>query len=327
MNLEEIEKFAIEEISKTNWHWFNYHFHPIQIALNHPFSTNIINCCYECEQRMEGYAFKFIKKLASYCNSEKDMRHYDQMLQHIAELVVVSHLARTLDSTWIFKEEPMIGDSRKNPEISISNTEIIILVEVKSPEFFKYQKTRIETGIQLPSRIDNGFKNIIENIYGTKASLPRDNIVKDFLISANNKFKSFKDEDKMILTILVIVWDDFIYEPISALSNDFTGLVTENSYYKDTKGESIKFDNINYIVLLRNMTHIVNATRDLPVSDGLKHPIDYGITRESLPKPIITVNEHLNEDILYDIFHCTKLEYLKDISEYRPQDFIMWYKR
>ena len=81
LNLKEIEKFAIEEIYKTNWHWFNYHFHPIQIALNHPFSTNIINCCYECEQRMEGYAFKFIKKLASYCNSEKDMRHY----VHISE--------------------------------------------------------------------------------------------------------------------------------------------------------------------------------------------------------------------------------------------------
>ena len=304
MTWKNIEKLATQEIMKTDWHWFNYHFSHIQILCGNQFSHSVINCCYESEQKMEGYAANFIKKLASYCNSEKDMNHYDQLLQHVAELVVVSHLARTLNESWIFQEEPKNGASKKNPEISISNGELTILVEVKSPRFFEFQRKRKETGIQLPSRIENGFKDIIEDVHDTKASLPRDNIVKDFLISANNKFKSFKEADTNVLSVLVIVWDDYIYEPISSLTNDFTGLITDNSYHTNSDSHPIKFENIDNIVLLRNMTQIVNATRDLQVTDGLEHPLDYGHKGKSLPKPIITVNEHENADILYDIFEC-----------------------
>ncbi len=324
MTLKDIEKLATQEIMKTDWHWFNYHFSHIQILCGNQFSHSVINCCYESEQKMEGYAANFIKKLASYCNSEKDMNHYDQLLQHVAELVVVSHLARTLNESWIFQEEPKNAASNKNPEISISNGKLTILVEVKSPRFFEFQRKRKETGIQLPSRIGNGFKNMIENIHDTKASLPRDNIVKDFLISADSKFKSFKDQDANVLSVLVIAWDDFIYEPISSLVNDFTGLITDNSYYKNSDNHPIKFENIDNIILLRNMTQIVNATRDIQVTDGLEHPLDYGCKGRTLPIPIITVNEHRDAHILYDIFQCIDLEELKDVAEYKPQDFIMW---
>jgi hypothetical protein len=43
--------------------------------------------------------------------------------------------------------------------------------------------------------------------------LPRDNPVKDFLLSADAKFAAFKAQHLTFTSALVIVWDDFIQEP------------------------------------------------------------------------------------------------------------------
>lgn len=323
MTYTEIEQYAIDKISTKQYHLFNYHFDALNIRMNnHPFSNSIIKSCYLVEQKIFGYAKRFIDKLASI--QQKTIEHYDQLLQHIAELIVVGHLATKLTSEWIFEEEPTADGSKKNPEISISNADLTILVEVKSPRYHEYQKKRVETGVQIPTRIGKDFKDIIENVFGTNAALPRDNIVKDFLISADEKFKYFKQVDKNVLSVLVIVWDDFIYEPISALKNDFTGLITEKSYYKKD-GEVVHFTNIDNIVLLRNMTQVKRATVDIPVTDGLKHPLDYGEKGKALPKSLLTVNTHPEQNILFDIFECEKQKDLEIFAEYKPQDTIMWF--
>lgn len=323
MNLEEIRQYAIDNISKQQTHLFNYHFHEQNLKVRkHPFSNSVIQNCYLVEQRIKGYAKRIIDKIATI--NQKNIEHYDQLLQCIAELIVVGHLAESLGTEWIFEEEPTATGSEKNPEISIYNGELTILVEVKSPRYHEYQKTRVSTGIQIPTRIDNGFKDVIEGIFGTKASLPRDNIVKDFLISANEKFKYFKIADCSVLSVLVIVWDDFIYEPISALKNDFTGLLTAQSYFQKD-GKQVKFEYIDNIILLRHMTQVKRSTIDIPVSDGLKHPLDYGVRGITLPKALLTVNEHPKEEILFDLFECVKQKDLEIFAEYKPQETIMWF--
>lgn len=324
MNFDEIEQYAIDNISNKKTHLFNYHFNEINVRINkHPFSTSIIQSCYFVEQRIEGYSKRFIDKLSSIDHKNKE--HYDQLLQHIAELIVVSHLGKKLGKEWIFEEEPTAEGSKKNPEVSIFNGELKILVEVKSPRFHDYQSKRTNSGLQIPTRVNNGFKETIESVFGTKAALPRDNIVKDFLLSANEKFKFFKIADENILSVLVIVWDDFIYEPISALKNNFSGLITEQSYFRED-GKAVKFQYIDNIILLRHMTQVKRATIDLPVTDGLKHPLDYGERGKSLPKSLLTINEHSQRDILFDIFECEKQEDLELFAEYKPQDTIIWYK-
>ena len=326
MTIQEIEDIAINEISILKNHFFNYHFNPYNLRTKkNPFGNSVTVSCYYVEKRIDGYAKKFIKKIASF--KEATTEHYDQLLQFIAELIVISHLAESLGDEWVFEEEPTANGSKKNPEISISNGELTLLVEVKSPRFNEFQKTRKQTGVQLPSRI-NGFQKMTNNIYGVNPSLPRDNIVKDFLISADNKFKNFKLENKEILSILVIVWDDYIYEPISSLKNDFTGLLTEKSFYRDKNDKAIKFKNIDNIILLRNMTEVVQCTKqDIYPGSNLSHPLDYGIKGVSLPKPLFNVNLHNKEDFILDLFQATKQIHLEHFAEYKAQDFVMWMKR
>jgi len=325
MTIIEIEDIAIKEISTLPNHLFNYHFNPYNLRVNkNPFSNSIVLNCFHIEKRLKGYSKKFVKKIASF--KEKNLEHYDQLLQFTAELIVISHLAESLSDEWIFEEEPTANGSKKNPEISVTDGETTLLVEVKSPRFHEFQKIRTQTGVQLPSRI-NGFQEMAKNVYGQNPSLPRDNIVKDFLISADTKFKHFKLEDKNILSVLVIVWDDYIYEPISSLKNDFTGLLTEQSYYKDKNQKAVKFLNIDNIVLMRNMTEVINCTRqDVYPTSGLSHPLDYGKRGVALPKSLFTVNQHDKEDFILDLFECVPQIHLEDFADYKAQDLIMWMK-
>lgn len=83
--------------------------------------------------------------------------------------------------------------------------------------------------------------------------LPRDNPIKDFLISANEKFRIFKQSNAAFLSTLVIVWDDFIYEPISAISPPQAGLFTENSFAKDDDGNPLKFEYVDCVIITRHL--------------------------------------------------------------------------
>ena len=75
---------------------------------------------------------------------------------------------------------------------------------------------------------------------------------------------------------------------------------------------------------MRNITQIANATKDIEVSDGLKHPLDYGQKGQTLSKVLLTVNENFNSKILEEIFQCEKLENLHDVADYRSQELIIW---
>jgi hypothetical protein len=81
-------------------------------------------------------------------------------------------------------------------------------------------------------------------------TLPRDNPVKDFLIDAEAKFAPFKAATRAT-SLLVIVWDDHIYEPITVLTQEQCGLLTPNSCYTDASGGPVTFPDIDAVVLIR----------------------------------------------------------------------------
>ena len=103
-------------------------------------------------------------------------------------------------------------------------------------------------------------------------------------------------------------------------------MLTEQSYFKKD-GNSVKFKYIDNIILLRHMTQVKHSTIDISVSDGLKHPLDYGKRGVTLPKALLTVNEHPKEEILFDMFECVKQKDLEVFAEYKPQETIMWFSR
>lgn len=326
MTKEEIRAELYFKINTVDWHFFHWHFRVYHPRLNneHPLATSIIDSCYVCEQKMPGYATRYIDKLCSISERENFIPHYDQLLQHLAELMVVAHLAKVFDDTWGFEDEPRIGDSNKNPEIKIEKDNFVVLVEVKSPSFTEYQKLRREAEIQIAGRFPEGL-NLAAALSTNRgnAALPRDNNVKDFLISADGKFSAFKLNLPQSVTVLVIVWDDFIYEPITALINQNTGLLTAKSYYVDDNGNPISFDSTDYVIVMRNMTQVANSTKDIPVSDGLEHPLEYGYRGQTLSKALIENNQNdIGLEIL-DIFQCEKIEDLQHFAEYRPQEIIL----
>jgi len=323
MSRNEIIQMFIDKIMSREWHWLSYHFSPYKNGYEHFLIASIIDKCIEIDQAIPGFSEKFAEKLASYSGREGYLPHYEQIIQLLSELYVIGHLVSIPFEEPRFEIEPTIGGSKKNPEIGIKLANKEILVEVKCREFIGHHNNRGNAAIEIPSRQDgmvdfaNGIKKASEILV-----LPRDNVVKDFLISADEKFASFKVNNPDAITLLVIIWDDFIYEPISALLNDASGLLTDKSFYKNGGGAQ-KFSNIDAVLIVRQSHHIVRATRDeLPV-DGLKHPLDWGRLGQVLPKALVSVNssEELN-GYLCDILQAQDIRELQYAADYRPQQLV-----
>lgn len=110
-------------------------------------------------------------------------------------------------------------------------------------------------------------------MFGGKATLPRDNPVKDFLISADEKFRNFKREGNFY-SVLFIIWDDFIYEPISAFLAKPAGLFLEDSFARDGAGKALRFKNVDAVFLDRQLTQFMNSAGD-PFLGAEYNPQDF----------------------------------------------------
>jgi len=80
--------------------------------VEHPLATSIVETCFKCEQRMPGYANSFIQRLCSFSGRKGCEPHYDQLLQHLAELIVIAHLAEKIDESWIFPHISYFSDTK-----------------------------------------------------------------------------------------------------------------------------------------------------------------------------------------------------------------------
>ena len=324
MTKEELIERALQSKIFTEWHWFRYHFNVYKMGFEHPFAGSIVDACLKVEEKIPGYANRFIDDLASCSGKEKHLPHYEQMLQKLAELYVIK---KSVEFEWeegtVFHLEPTIGDSKKNPEISVETPRFIIGIEVKSPSLTDHINKRAANPFQLSGRNDQILK-VAKQMHGDEITLPRDNPVKDFLKSANEKFASFKTlSEKPFFSSLFIVWDDYIYEPVTALTASYSGLLTENSFYKDKEGKAVKFPHVDIIVLLRHLGNIISATSDVPLIE-VAHALDYTKRDIFPPKVFVPVN---NEDRIpldfVDAFELLPLEEMIG-AEYHPSDGIWW---
>lgn len=260
-----------EGLKQIGWHWFAYHFTNGPT----PFAISILQTCASLDNATDGIGRQLLDDLLRIGGREKDEDQYEQLLQKLAEMLV---LERIIHSNWpqgtTFEYEPVATPGGPRPELLVTLDDKRLVVEVKAPSLLRHIRNRASKGTQLT------YRNVIalstaEEVSGDKGTtLPRDNPVFDFLKSANHKFEGFRDGKTA--SLLVIVWDDYIYEPISILMNEQSGLLTPQSFQRDPNtGTALKFPNVDAIVAIRHLNYFIAASREEPLHDRISG-MDFG---------------------------------------------------
>ncbi|MBK8067525.1 MAG: hypothetical protein IPK27_07800 [Rhodanobacteraceae bacterium] len=309
----------------TSWHWFRYHFSHELYGVGHPLAGGFMDAALECEARMPGYANEVVRRIASLGGREKHLPDWEQLLTILAELYVVAQIARwPWPAGTSFESEPTAQGSRKNPEIAVRLNGSTYAYEVKTPCLFSHQEARRTNPIQIASRYVDAA--VLPRIVGGTQlyTPPRDNPIKDFLKSAEEKFRPFASSITSFTGILVICWDDFVYEPISALEHPQCGLLTDNSYFTGNDGIPVTFPSVGGVVVVRHLHQLFRACRDEPVGDGLRGPFDYGYP-ENFPWKSFHQNP-IAPPVPNAAIEClhARSPALEMGTEYFPKEYVMW---
>lgn len=322
MTRKDIFTYALDSkiLDDKHWHWFRFHFEGLRQGITHPFAASILEACYRCEQAMPGYGLRVIDTLAGIGGHNRHRPDYEQLLQVLSELHVVQQVVKHPWPTGAtFDPEPKCGQSKKNPELCVTTGDFTLGVEVKAPALFTHEEQRRKNSNQLPARSD-----IKKLLPGSDTTLPRDNPVKDFLVSANEKFAGFKEANDQFIGVLVIVWDDFIYEPLSSLVHERAGLLTKGSFARDQNGDPLGFPNVDSVVLIRHLHQLRRGSADEPFVDSCTHALDYGDAQTfpwkvAIPTPI-------GRELPQPVVDCFQTRGLGPElgAEYMPTDVVFW---
>jgi hypothetical protein len=269
--IEIVEKSPIRQ----EWHFFGYHFQTAGTMAEHALARGILDALIEIEAKLQGFAAEYIGRIAAINGRPNEKRDYEQLMQLLAELVILRRVVGfDWPSTPTFSYEPVTGSSRKNPEITVAYDTRLIGFEVKSPALSEHRQRRGTNMLHLPARGRMRETDVISEA-GDKVTLPRDNPVKDFLLSAESKFNAFKKLDGFH-SVLVVVWDDHIYEPIGSLLHPESGLFTANSFFKED-GMARRFENIDSVIITSHRFGLgAAAALDYPGATAADDPLKFG---------------------------------------------------
>ena len=323
MTLKEFTEMLPEAhrwLRQTGWHWFAYHFS----TGPRPFAINIMDACACINRAAGGVGSTLLQELLSIGGRDRDESQYQQLMQKLAEILVVE---RIVASPWpdgtTFAHEPAAFPGGPRPELLVTFPEGRLLVEVKTPSLLGHARQRGTNATQLPYR--GGLPPELANRHAPDngVTLPRDNPIKDFLADAERKFAGFRDD--VTSTLLVIVWDDHIYEPISSLANPMSGLLTPNSFVRDARGEAQTYPSVDAVMVIRHINYFVEAAAERMLADR-ESGMDFGDDR-ALP------------NVLFDVSGAHRLPAkiserlrayphddsgLKQMAEYNVPDVIWW---
>jgi hypothetical protein len=324
MEFFEIIRKSEEEMTKltekNERHFFVYHInYRTNFGFLHPFIQQLALVLYDIDQVYQGYALEMIGRITR-CKGQLPDR-YEELLTMLAEIHVTHRaiiVADEVNGEKIFVHEPRSHANGKNPEFRSCTNGIYYAVEVKAPKLLKHQQMRSQGGIQYTSRWNfSPFGENVEHII-----YPRDNPIKDFLISAQAKFNEYVTIYPDDFRLLFIVWDDYIYEPISALQHPSSGLFTSRSFARDEKGQPLTFDLVDGVIILRHLHQFKLALAEQELINDIVHPFQY--VNKPFPCAFIQ-NPHGRKvpDILLDEFIATSPDGLPG-SEYQVTDIVFW---
>lgn len=270
---------------------------------------------------MPGFAAEQLKRLESFGGAEKNQGHYQQILAWYSEVLVVGHLAvYDWPAPVTFEMEPVAGGAKANPEVVVRLDGVGTLgVEVKAADLRAHAECRSSNEWQMNARTGLSATSL-----GGAVTLPRDNPVKDFLISADKKFTGFRATDPDFRSVLAIVWDDFVNEPLAALTAPSSGLFTANSFHRTDSG-AVVFPNVDAVLLVRHQHQLVNVLAGRPLADERAHLLDYGLPGSFPPHALVTnpAGRPLPAEFL-SALHAVPVEELTGAAEYNPGEMVMW---
>lgn len=312
---------ACHAFMNCKWHWFKYHFSRLPL---HPFAHEMMEAIIDCDERIDGFGEDLLGSIVAIRDKNKDHDHYDQLMQRMAELLVIRQALLIECDNPTYFVEPTAGESKKRPDLLIRADNTTIAIEIKAPSCIKQKSLRKSDTFQILARLPGDPKKLGRNL-DVDVVLPRDNAVKDFLISADEKFASFKAEGDC-LGVLVIVWDDFMQEVITALSHEESGLLTPKSFARDTNGNPLPYANVDAVIVIRHLPYFMNGAGDGDLMDR-QGAFDFG-NEASLPN-IYVVNTNSKKTLPDSIKRCFRAYPLDDerilkLADYRAQEMIFW---
>ena len=310
-------------IASGPWHWYAYHFRQ---GPAHPFVASIVKACADCERAVPGLGRQLLADLASVSGMEKHLPHWDMLNQKLSEILV---LERLFTLPWrsgspVFSHEPAGRPGGKRPELLVEDGANRYAFEVKAPAILQHAVDRGTNQTQVPGRVFD--PATLEHLkQDSPLTLPRDNPVKDFLISADAKFAPFKAQGPC-QSVLVIVWDDYIYEPITSLTGAAAkGLLTPQSFATTGNGTPMTFPNIDAVIVVRHLSYFIRAAREEALLERA-HAFDFG-DETALPNVLIPVPggdpiaEFITAGLRAVPFDDPRL---LTAAEYNPSDLIFW---
>lgn len=314
-------QLAMETMLKTGFHWFQHQFVTVP---HHLFAGSILRACASINRIAPAIGKDLLRELSSIGGRDRHEPHYEQLLQKLSEILVIE---RIVSATWpegtTFEHEPSATPGGPRPELLVTTPTDRLVVEVKTPSLLQHIRNRANNRTQLPYR--GGLsRDLAEASAAGDVTLPRDNPILDFLKDADRKFAQFR-VDPNTTSLLVIVWDDYIYEPISTLVNQGTGLLTANSFAKRDDGQALTFPDIDVVVAIRHLHYFIAASRDEELN-GRAHAMDFG---DDGDVPNVSFDLANGRSVLQAVLtrlRATPHDHpgLKSFAEYSPQDVVFW---
>lgn len=198
-------------------------------------------------------------------------------ISSLCELSIMNSFIQNSNKKESFVYEPQLrDDNHKNVEFSIEIKQMKYCVEVKSPNFEKYNEKLNELLLKKGSviRYETRMFNLTED-QKAKCMTSTDTKLKDFLVDTSKKFPDKLNNTESI-NILFICWNDHTDQPCTGLKHPMHGLLTKNSWYKDKENRVVEFSNIDLIFVSdlyqSILAHIFSG--DIPLS-GLMTGVPY----------------------------------------------------
>lgn len=313
-----MERIQQGPIRSGAWHWLDANFDPALPGFVLVGAPTVLALA-TVDQYMPGFADEQLKRLESFGGREKNLGDYRQIVSWYAELLVIGRL---VEHDWpaaaSFEMEPVAGDSNYNPEVVVRLEALGSFgVEVKAPDLIDHNGKRTANRFQLTARTE------LAGMLDGDITYPRDNPVKDFLVHAEKKFAGFRAADPDFRSLLVIVWDDYINEPLAALTAPGSGLLTSNSFHQ-VDGVPVTYPNVDAVLLVRHQHQFINGLAWRPLHDGREHLLDYG-QRDQFPFNALVANptgRTIPEEFLLAL-HAWPVEHLVG-AEYSSSELVMW---
>ena len=254
-----------------------------------------------------------------------------QFIQIACETTVTSYFARKYPTTFLYETRAKVT-TKKDVDCSYTDGAYKYFIEVKCPDFKEKERISAQDGFKISAagRIPNfgdsfadlsgmlaeGQKNIGETPKAVLRQKNMDNNLKDFLVSAHEKFNDASKDDEV--NVLVVgcgdasdmqAWHSYMY------SNQ--GLFTKDSFCKHNKYENVD------MVVLTNLYHRHNQFFEKQNLNGIWflenacnfvffNPYRKSLKKSAMMHFIETFTHYTDDFINYDVPGPAP-QYVKDV--------------